>query len=139
MSFKTQLEDGATSHVCLDKPCYRINLIFIASLAIFKTMCRRNINIIEQSELGIGQRNMLIVLVVFDYCLQEPESGTNSMEKLLASSYMFVYVYLYLICIFYISYWSHLLYIYIYIYVYIYIYLICLFTSFFASIKLLFL
>ena len=48
------------------------------------------------------------------------------MEKLLASSYMFVYVYLYLICIFYISYWSHLLYIFIYIYIYIYILYVCL-------------
>ena len=59
-------------------PCYGINLIIIATLAIFKTMCRRNINIIEQSELGIRQRSMLIV---FDHCLQESEPGGQTLWK----------------------------------------------------------
>ena len=69
-------------------PCYRINLIHIASLIIFKTMCRRrSINIIEQSELGIRQRSMLIV---FDYCLYESESGR------IIDVILYVYICLYL-------------------------------------------
>ena len=59
-------------------PCYGIDLTLIASLAIFKTMCRRSINIIVQPELGIGQRNMLIV---FDQCLQESKSGGQTLWK----------------------------------------------------------
>ena len=59
-------------------PYHGINLILIASLAIFKTMCRRNINIIEQPQLGIWQRS---VLIVFDHCLDESESGGQTLWK----------------------------------------------------------
>ena len=59
-------------------PYYRINLILIASLAIFKTISRRIIDITEQPELGVWQRSMLIV---FDHCLQESESGGQTLWK----------------------------------------------------------
>ena len=59
-------------------PRYGINLTFIESLAISQTMGRSSINIIEQPELGIWQRGMLIV---FDHCLQESESGGQILRK----------------------------------------------------------
>ena len=59
-------------------PRYGINLILIGSLAIFQTMGRSSINIIEQPKLGIWQRSMLIV---FDHCLQELESGGQTLQK----------------------------------------------------------
>ena len=59
-------------------PRYEINLILIGSLAIFQTMGRSSINIIGQPELGMWQRSMLIVL---DHCLQELESGGQTLQK----------------------------------------------------------
>ena len=59
-------------------PCYGINLTLIASLAIFKTMSRRSINIIELSQLGIGEKS---ILIVFYHCLQESESGGKTLWK----------------------------------------------------------
>ena len=79
-------------------PCYGINLILIASLTIFKTMCRRNIHIIEQSELSKGQRSMVIA---FGYCLQKSESGGQTVWKIIGlilclfmyMSYMYIFTY----------------------------------------------
>ena len=59
-------------------PRYGINLILIESLAIFQTMGKSSINIIEQPELGIWQRSMLIVL---DHCLQELDSVGQTLQK----------------------------------------------------------
>ena len=60
-------------------PHYGINLILIGNLAIFQTMGRSSFNINEQPELGIWQRSMLIVL---DHCLQELESGGQTLQKI---------------------------------------------------------
>ena len=87
MSFKTQKTELLVPSAWIN-PCCGINLIHIASHAIFETLCRRNVNIIEQSELGIGQRSMLICLII-------ASRNQNQMD---------------------ISYWPHLIYIYIYIY-----------------------
>ena len=54
---------------------------------------------------------------------------TNSMEELLASSYMFGYLCLYLILIFFICYWPHLIYI---------PQLVCLFTFFLIALNFVF-
>ena len=96
-------------------PYHGINLILIASLAIFKTMCRRNINIIEQPQLGIGQRSML---VVFGYCLQVSESGGQTLRKNYWPHLICLFMYAYILYVyFYISYWPHFIYIYLILYV----------------------
>ena len=114
-------------------PCYGINLILIASLAIFKTMCRRNINIIEQSELGIGQRSLQclqFMFIVFDYCLQESESGGQTLWKNYWPHLICLVIYAYISYLyFFISYWPHLIYI---------PHLICLFTSFLLALNFVF-
>ena len=45
---------------------------------MFKTICRKSINIEELPGLGIWQRSMLIV---FDHCLQESEAGGQTLWK----------------------------------------------------------
>ena len=68
------------------------------------------------------------MLIVFDYCLQESESGGQNLWKNYWSHLICLFMYVYIFYVyFYISYWPHLIYIPL---------LICLFTSFFASIKL---
>ena len=106
-------------------PCYEINLILIASLAVFKTMCKRNINIIEQ--LSIWQRSMFIV---FDHCLQDSESGGQTLRKNYWPHLICLVIYAYISYLyFFISYWPHLIYI---------PHLICLFTSFLLALNFVF-
>ena len=95
-------------------PCYRTNLIVIASLAIFKTMYRRSINIIEQPQLGKWQRSMLIV---FDHCLQESESGGQTLWKNYWPHFVCLVIYAYISYLYFLYLIGLVLYIYLILYV----------------------
>ena len=63
-------------------PCYGINLILIASLAIFKTMCRTSINITDKARAGHMAEKY--VNSVWSLPIGIRIRWTNSMEELLA-------------------------------------------------------
>ena len=82
---------------------------------LFLRLCAKGI--LNHWVVRAGHRaEKFIVLIVYVYSVWLLPIGikirwTNSMEKLLALSYMFGYLCLYLIFIFFISYWPHLIYI----------------------------